>query len=378
MPNASLLIRIYSFSYRDGVPYDACGNGGGFVFDCRNLPNPGRLPQYADLTGLDQPVADFLEKLPETGEFLQSVCKIIETSAENYRTRGFTDLMVAFGCTGGQHRSVYCVEKTGEYLRSQGFDTRIIHWELQRSKPEYARPCAMILAAGEGLRLRPLTDNTPKALIEVGGKTMLDWNIAALSRAGFKEIVVNAYHLKEQIVKHIEANYHNSSLKITISEEEALLGTGGGIKHASRHLHSPHPVMVHNVDIYTEFDLRDIYCQHKEKDFVSVICQERAWSRCLLFDDEGYLCGRGMEIGDIMAREVSGEVRKLAFAGIHILSPEAVESIHTCDSPDIIDFYLEEAARGKRIRVIAAEGKWFDMGTADKLERLRKWVDRGQ
>jgi len=375
MPNASLLVRIYSLSYRSNLPGDPCGNGGGFVFDCRSLPNPGRLIEYADLTGLHRPVIEYLEKLPETGEFLQSVGKIVENTAESYRNRGFTDLMVSFGCTGGQHRSVYFAEKTGEYLNSKGFNTRVIHWELQKNQPHHAAPCAMILAAGEGTRLRPLTDDTPKALMEAGGKTMLDWNIEALSKAGFKEITVNAYHLKEQIVDYVKSNYTSTSPKIHLSQEETLLGTGGGVKRAARYLHSPLPVMIHNVDIYTEFDLREIYRQFNPADFAAVICQERASSRSLLFDESGCLIGRRTEIGDIMAQTVSGEIRNLAFAGIHILSPEAVETFHTCNSPDIIDYYLEQAKKGKRIRAVIAEGKWFDMGTALKLGKLREFVD---
>jgi len=377
MTKDSLLIRLYSFSYRQGAPGDPCGNGGGFVFDCRILPNPGRMAEYADLTGLDYTAAEFLNRLPETADFLQSACRLIENTAVNYRSRGFNDLMAAFGCTGGKHRSVFCAEQAGQYLQLKGFNTRIIHWELGRTDARFARPGAMLLAAGEGLRLRPLTENTPKALIKIGGRTMLDWNLEALSLAGFKNIVINTYHLKEQIAEHIERHYGNSPHKITISEEPALLGSGGGVKYAARWLHSPLPVIIHNADIYTEFDLANLYRRYNPADFAALVCQKRSSSRYLLFDEEGCLCGRCIEGRDFIVRQPCGRMRKLAFAGIHILSPDAVETIHTCASPDIIDFYLAQIQQGRCVRALKTQGIWFDIGTAEKLERLRKWMEKG-
>ena len=111
-----LTVRINSFSYREKIPIDLSGNGGGFVFDCRAIHNPGRYDEYKSLTGKDKPVADFLNSQPETQKFLQNVFSLIDESVEKYLSRGFTDLMVNFGCTGGQHRSVYCAERLGEHL----------------------------------------------------------------------------------------------------------------------------------------------------------------------------------------------------------------------------------------------------------------------
>ncbi len=112
-----LTVTIRSFSYKNGIPPDTSEHGGGFVFDCRALPNPGRLPEYQHLTGHDQAVIDFLAAAPEVDDFLFGVFHVVDQSVRNYLSRGFTGLTVNFGCTGGQHRSVYCSERLGEHLK---------------------------------------------------------------------------------------------------------------------------------------------------------------------------------------------------------------------------------------------------------------------
>jgi len=114
-----LTVRVQSFSYKKGMPVDDTSHGGGFVFDCRALPNPGRFETYAKLTGRDPAVAQFLEKEPAVGRFLENVFGLADQSVENYKSRNFTDLLIAFGCTGGRHRSVYCAERLAERLRDK-------------------------------------------------------------------------------------------------------------------------------------------------------------------------------------------------------------------------------------------------------------------
>jgi aminoglycoside/choline kinase family phosphotransferase len=120
-----LKVSVNSFSFRRGVPVDESGHGGGFVFDCRALPNPGRLEQYKQLTGMDQEVIDFLLKEPEVGNFLQTCLQLTESSINNYIARSFNNLTVNFGCTGGQHRSVYLAENFAKAIRNK-FDIEVV------------------------------------------------------------------------------------------------------------------------------------------------------------------------------------------------------------------------------------------------------------
>ena len=130
-----LTVRVVSFSYKKGIPEDPSGNGGGYVFDCRGVHNPGRYEQYKQLTGLDKPVIDFLEQDGEITTFLQHVYALADAHVARYIKRGFTHLMFSFGCTGGQHRSVYSAQHTAEYIhRKFGVKVEIIHREQQIQK----------------------------------------------------------------------------------------------------------------------------------------------------------------------------------------------------------------------------------------------------
>lgn len=139
---APLVVRVFSFSYKKGIPQDETGNGGGYVFDCRSTHNPGRYEQYKKITGLDQPVIDFLEEDGEILDFLESVYKLADFHVWRFLDRGFTNLMFAFGCTGGQHRSVYSAQHLAEHINEKfGVEVRICHREqnifqtLQAKKP---------------------------------------------------------------------------------------------------------------------------------------------------------------------------------------------------------------------------------------------------
>ena len=125
-----LVVRVFSFSYGKGIPEDESGNGGGYVFDCRSTHNPGRYEPYKQLTGLDEPVIRFLEDDGEILTFLDSVYRLADAHVERYLQRGFTSLMIAFGCTGGQHRSVYSAQHLAEHIRQKyGVEVRICHRE---------------------------------------------------------------------------------------------------------------------------------------------------------------------------------------------------------------------------------------------------------
>ena len=131
-----LTVRVMSFAYKKGIPHDSSGNGGGFVFDCRALNNPGKYDKYKAFTGLDQNVIDFLKKESTIDQWLEHVYALVDESVERYKKRSFTDLMVCFGCTGGQHRSVYAAEHLAEHIHDK-FNVRV---ELShREQPDHER-----------------------------------------------------------------------------------------------------------------------------------------------------------------------------------------------------------------------------------------------
>ena len=130
-----LVVRVMSFSYKKGIPADPSGNGGGFVFDCRAVNNPGKYERYTHFTGMDEPVIQFLEEDGEIQPFLEQAYQLVDFSVKRYMDRGFQNLMVSFGCTGGQHRSVYSAEKMAEHINAKfGIEVQLIHREQNMEK----------------------------------------------------------------------------------------------------------------------------------------------------------------------------------------------------------------------------------------------------
>ncbi len=147
LASPGLTVHVTSFSYRDGPPLDEMGHGGGFVFDCRSLPNPGRFAQYSGVSGEDASVARYLEAVPETEAFWSHVVSLVEAHIASFRQRGFSDLSVAFGCTGGQHRSVYFAARLARHLRERHGDlaVRLCHaaeacWTVAAAEPSAPPP----------------------------------------------------------------------------------------------------------------------------------------------------------------------------------------------------------------------------------------------
>src|SRR5271169_3665010 len=133
----NLVVRVFSFSFHRGLPKDESGNGGGFIFDGRSLPNPGREERFKTLTGRDAPVIDYLNQQESVHQFLASVMSLVDASVSNYQRRGFKNLMVSFGCTGGQHRSVYLAEQVTKRLEGRnGVEVILRHRELEKLEPE--------------------------------------------------------------------------------------------------------------------------------------------------------------------------------------------------------------------------------------------------
>jgi RNase adaptor protein for sRNA GlmZ degradation len=132
-PAGTLTVRIFSFSFHKGHPHDESGNGGGFVFDARSVPNPGREERFKNLTGKDAPVIDYLNQQESAHQFMANVSALVDASVGAYQRRGFKDLMVSFGCTGGQHRSVYFAEQLAKHLRAHnGVEVVLRHVQLEK------------------------------------------------------------------------------------------------------------------------------------------------------------------------------------------------------------------------------------------------------
>ncbi|HWT66188.1 MAG TPA: sugar phosphate nucleotidyltransferase, partial [Terracidiphilus sp.] len=213
---------------------------------------------------------------------------------------------------------------------------------------------AMVLAAGLGTRLRPLTDDRPKALVEVGGRTMLELTLRRLASFGICEVIVNAHHFADMLVNYLKAN-GNFGLNIEISREDVLLDTGGGIKKAAefflRDGETDAPFLVHNVDVLSDIDLNAMREFHeKNAALATMAVQERRTSRYLLFNEQGLLCGRrtGLDGEPEMVR-AAAETRALAFCGIHILSTRIFPLLTETGVFSIIPAYLRLAGQGERI-----------------------------
>lgn len=134
MSENKLNILVQSFSYKKGIPQDASGNGGGFVFDCRGVLNPGRFEEYKKLTGRDKPVIEFLESKTKIHEFLDAAKAIVSISIDDYLARGFEHLMISFGCTGGQHRSVYSTDAMAKFIKEKYDIDATVHHIIQEEK----------------------------------------------------------------------------------------------------------------------------------------------------------------------------------------------------------------------------------------------------
>lgn len=231
---------------------------------------------------------------------------------------------------------------------------------------------AMILAAGYGRRLRPLTDRIPKALVEVGGVTQLGRTIAALASAGARRIVVNVHHHSAQIEAWL--GERQFEVEILVSREpEAPLETGGGLLHARSLFEPGSPILVHNVDIITSIDLAALYEGHQPDAVATLAVHERPASRYLLFDDDGLQGRLHVESGGLEeARPARGAVRRLAFSGVHVASESIFDRMDESGAFSIIDTYLRLAGSGERVHGLdVTAARWLEIGTPERLAAAR-------
>jgi NDP-sugar pyrophosphorylase family protein len=266
----------------------------------------------------------------------------------------------------------------------------------------------MVLAAGLGTRLRPLTDNRPKALVEVAGKTLLEITLTRLKSFGVSEVIINVYHFADMIVDYLAKN-NNFGMRIEVSREDLLLDTGGGLKKAAwfflkdspgkrgqelsgkggqdsrgkRDQDLSEPFILHNVDVISNVDLRRMLEFHAEKRaLATLMVQDRKTSRYLLFDDQLLLCGHRFEKENktewarpAPARQAPSnkDPQALAFSGIHIISPRLLPMITEDGIFSIITTYLRLAAQGERILAFRAdESYWRDLGNLESVQQAAK------
>ena len=240
---------------------------------------------------------------------------------------------------------------------------------------------AMILAAGLGTRLRPLTDDRPKALVEVAGQTLLEITLRRLRGFRIREVIVNVHHFADMVVEYLKKN-DNFGMRIEISREEALLDTGGGLKKAvwfflEDSSDSEDPFLLHNVDVLSTIDLERMVQFHRQHQALATLAvQERETSRYLLFDEQNQLCGR--RAARDQAPEIvrpSKKTQALAFSGVHVISPRMLARMNESGAFSIITSYLRLAEQGEKILAFRAdEYYWRDLGKPDNVAQAAEDV----
>lgn len=240
----------------------------------------------------------------------------------------------------------------------------------------------MIFAAGIGSRLKPITDTMPKALVPVGGVPMLQRTLLRLKEAGFTDVTINIHHFGQQIIDFLQQN-DNFGLDIHISDErDGLLDTGGGILKARPFLEGDEPFLVHNVDILSNIDLRQVYDSHVQSGAdATLLVSDRITTRKLLFDKEMRMQGwLNHSTGEVLPEDfvwMPEQHRELAFEGIHVISPTLFkymgEGTQWQGKFSIIPFYLSVCKqlhlRGYELKDIT----WFDIGKPETLQKANEY-----
>jgi len=241
---------------------------------------------------------------------------------------------------------------------------------------------AMVLAAGLGTRLQPLTNDRPKALVEVAGGTMLELALARLRSFGIQDVIVNTHHFAEKVEEYLRA-HDNFGMHIEISREDILLDTGGGLKQAAhfflRDGDMDEPFLLHNVDVLSNIDFGSMVEEHRRHGAVATLAvQDRATSRPLLFDEHGLLCGRRLGGTDEIVRK-SDKKLPLAFAGIHVISSRIFALIKEEGVFSIIPTYLQLAREGEPVVEFRADRYyWRDLGRPEKIAEAVRDIESGQ
>lgn len=234
----------------------------------------------------------------------------------------------------------------------------------------------MILAAGLGRRLQPLTDRIPKALVEVGGSSMLDRTSRRLIAAGCDRIIVNVHHHATLVIQAVSALSESyPGVEFIVSPEvDHPLETGGGIAQAAEIFRRDAPFFVHNVDVVSSLDLEVMYTRHVESGAMATLAVwKRETTRYLLFDERGLLAREDLRKGEtISCRVPTGPPDRMAFGGIHVIDPGLLDRFEETGAFSIIETYLRLAGEGEAIFPFRAGGsEWFDIGSPERLAAAR-------
>jgi NDP-sugar pyrophosphorylase family protein len=237
---------------------------------------------------------------------------------------------------------------------------------------------AMIFAAGLGTRLRPITNDRPKALAEISGTPILEIVIKRLIAHGFKDIIVNVHHFADRVIEFLESK-NNFGINLQISDErDHLLDTGGGLKKASWFFSDNKPFLVHNVDTLTDVDLLDYYEYHKKnRALATLLVRHRPGSRFFLFDKGRRLSGWENVVTNekIITRQSVDPLEQIAFSCLHVIDPKIFELFTESGCFSIIDTYLRLADEHKIMGYVDDQSYWLDIGTPEKLQRAEKEID---
>lgn len=241
---------------------------------------------------------------------------------------------------------------------------------------------AMIFAAGLGTRLKPLTDTRPKALVELNGQTLLQRLMLKLHMSGISEVVINVHHFPDMIIDYLKAN-NGFGLKWQISDERnQLLETGGGLKKAESLLEGNEPILVHNVDILSNLDFRQLIADHSSDRLATLVVSQRQTQRYFLFDDTMRLCG--------WTNKATGETRmpddmpcdnrtfnELAFSGIQIVSPLIFNTMNDFgDRFSITELYIQKCGTHLIKGFVPQDYKMMDVGKINQIEEAQSFAER--
>ncbi|MBP5290555.1 MAG: nucleotidyltransferase family protein [Paludibacteraceae bacterium] len=236
---------------------------------------------------------------------------------------------------------------------------------------------AMILAAGLGTRLKPLTDRIPKALVPIAGKPLLEWQLEKLRAAGIREVVINVHHFADQVEAYVRENA-SFGMDIRFSDErELLLETGGGLRKAAALLGNDQPVLVCNVDVLSTICLDKLIAAHDPKTLSTIVVSPRETQRYFLFDTDRRLMGwTNRKTGEVKPAELNTEgLEPLAFSGMHVVSPEIFEVMQPYpDKFSITDFYIDQCREHVIKAFVPSDYRMMDIGKIDSLDEAERFA----